>query len=113
MPTGSAWAPGTTIKGWCSHTMYGELNRTSTLLYALRKYAPELHTHQLRHFFGTQLMEAGVALPRVSALMGHSSIAVTAGIYLHPDATGDRAAVELLAGRVAGVKWRRNGGGGR
>ena len=28
-------------------TMYGELNRTSTLLYALRKYAPDLHTHQL------------------------------------------------------------------
>ena len=84
-------------------TMYGGLNRTSTLLYALRKYAPDLHTHQLRHFFGTQLMEAGVALPRVSALMGHSSIAVTAAIYLHPDAAGDREAVELLAGRVAGV----------
>ena len=87
-------------------TMYGEFNRTSTLLYALRKYAPDLHTHQLRHFFGTQLMEAGVALPRVSALMGHASIAVTAGIYLHPDAAGDRDAVELLAGRVAGA----NGG---
>ena len=87
-------------------TMYGGLNRTSTLLYALRKYAPDLHTHQLRHFFGTQLMEAGVALPRVSALMGHASIAVTAGIYLHPDAAGDRDAVELLAGRVAGA----NGG---
>ena len=85
-------------------TMYGGLNRTSTLLYALRKYAPDLHTHQLRHFFGTQLMEAGVALPRVSALMGHSSIAVTAAIYLHPDVDGDRDAIDLLATRMSGGK---------
>lgn len=85
-------------------TMYGGLNRTSTLLYALRKYAPQLHTHQLRHFFGTQLMEAGVALPRVSALMGHSSIAVTAAIYLHPDVDGDRDAIDLLATRMSGGK---------
>ena len=87
-------------------TMYGELNRTSTLLYALRKYAPDLHTHQLRHFFATQLMEAGVALPRVSALLGHANIGVTANIYIHPDAAGDRDAIELLAGRVSGA----NGG---
>ena len=81
-------------------TMYGTPNRTSTLNYALRKYAPELHVHQLRHFAATQLMELGVALPRVAALLGHSSIGVTAGIYIHPNAAGDRDAMELLTVRV-------------
>ena len=81
-------------------TMYGGLNRTSTLLHALRKYAADLHTHQLRHFFATQLMEAGVALARVSALMGHSHIGVTAAIYIHPDADGDREAIALLSARL-------------
>ena len=98
--------PGTGIKGWSSRRCTGSSTGRVLCCTRSRKYAPDLHTHQLRHFFGTQLMEAGVALPRVSALMGHASIAVTAGIYLHPDAAGDRDAVELLAGRVAGA----NGG---
>ena len=73
---------------------------TRTILRAVRRYAPDLHTHQLRHFFATQLMEAGVALSRVSALLGHSTIAVTSAFYIHPNEDGDRAAIDLLAGRM-------------
>ena len=71
-------------------TMYGGLNRTSTLLYALRKYAPDLPHPPTPPLLRDAVDGSGVALPRVSALMGHSSIAVTAAIYLHPDVDGDR-----------------------
>ena len=84
----------------------GRLMHTDTILQALRKFAPELRTHDLRHFFATQIMEAGVALPRIRDLLGHSSIAVTANTYIHPDAAGDRDAIDLLAARMTAA----NGG---
>ena len=79
---------------------HGGPQHTTRILKTVHQFAPELHTHQLRHFFATQLMEAGVALPRVSLLLGHSSVAVTAGFYLHPDEAGDREAIARHAARV-------------
>ena len=79
----------------------GGLRYTRDIERAIHKYASDLHPHQLRHFFATQLMEAGIALSRVSSLLGHSTIAVTANTYIHPDAAGDRDAIELLATRMA------------
>ena len=79
---------------------HGGPQHTTRILKTIHRYAPELHTHQLRHFFATQLMEAGVALPRVSLLLGHHSVTVTAGFYLHPDEAGDREAIALHAARM-------------
>ena len=81
---------------------HGGPQHTTRILKTVHQFAPELHTHQLRHFFATQLMEAGVALPRVSLLLGHSSVAVTAGFYLHPDEAGDREAIARHAARMGG-----------
>ena len=87
---------------------HGGPQHTTRILKTVKKFAPELHTHQLRHFFATQLMEAGVALPRVSLLLGHSSVAVTAAFYLHPDEAGDREAIDRHAARM-GVSGGVNG----
>jgi integrase len=51
--------------------------------------------HDLRHSFATRLVMAGVALPVVQRLMGHSSITTTAR-YLHSTDDDARAAVNLL-----------------
>jgi len=54
-----------------------------------------LRWHDLRHTFGTRLAMAGVALPTVQRLMGHSSITTTSR-YLHSTDQDARKAIELL-----------------
>ena len=68
---------------------------------ALRAYGT--HPHALRHFFGTQMFEAGASLLLVSRLMGHANIGITAAIYVHPGTAGDREAIDLLTERISGV----------
>ena len=50
-----------------------------------------------------------MALPRVSLLLGHSSVAVTAGFYLHPDEAGDREAIARHAARMGDFAGGVNG----
>jgi len=56
----------------------------------------DVHPHDRRRTFGSWLAQAGVDIRRVSELMGHSNIRVSASVYAHL-ALGDRAdAVEVL-----------------
>jgi integrase len=52
--------------------------------------------HAARHTTASLLLEAGEPLERVSAILGHSSLAITADIYAHVSPRARRAAVERL-----------------
>jgi integrase len=53
--------------------------------------------HDLRHTYGSLLLEANAPLKYVSEQMGHSSIQVTAEVYCHKLASGNTAHVARLS----------------
>lgn len=54
-----------------------------------------LNIHELRHTFGTLLREDGVDIYTIQKLLGHSSIAITAQIYVHNDIDVLRKAMRI------------------
>lgn len=54
---------------------------------------PFLTLHELRHTYGTVLREKGVDIYTISKLMGHSSIDVTASVYVYNDVEVLRKAI--------------------
>lgn len=52
--------------------------------------------HQLRHAFGSNIVDAGGTLDEVAELLGHASMS-SSQVYLHPDPTRLRDAVERVA----------------
>ncbi len=62
-------------------------SRTSKILKRMAKECdlPPITLHGIRHTFGTVLREKGVDIYSISKLLGHSSIGVTASIYVHND----------------------------
>jgi integrase len=55
----------------------------------------DVHPHDLRRTFGSWLVQAGVGIERVSELLRHSDIGVTARVYAHlrPDDLASAAAI--------------------
>ena len=43
---------------------------------------PKITVHGLRHLYATILIEQGVPIPKISALLGHSSVHTTFDFYL-------------------------------
>ena len=66
-----------------------------------RKVTP----HQLRHAWGSALMDAGGGIDEVQELLGHASMASTQ-VYVHPDPARLRAAVDRVAVPRAGEAAR-------
>lgn len=62
--------------------------------------------HQLRHAFGSNLVDAGGSVDEVQELLGHASLSSTQ-IYIHPDPGRLRVAVDRVPGP------REQGGAGR
>jgi len=60
---------------------------------------PPARLHDARHAFGSHLLAAGVSIPLVSRILGHSSPAITMAIYAHD--LKDGAHDELRRGMVA------------
>lgn len=56
-----------------------------------------VHFHTLRHSFATRLLELGVDIQTVSALLGHSSARTTLDFYGHSLPERRRQAIALLA----------------
>jgi integrase/recombinase XerC len=60
-----------------------------------RRAKVELTPHRLRHTFGKSLVDAGVSLDKVAAILGHDRLETTA-IYTRPSARDLENAVKLL-----------------
>lgn len=57
---------------------------------------PHLKFHSLRHTFATRCIECGCDYKSLSELLGHSNVAITMNIYVHPQMELKRKCVELL-----------------
>jgi integrase len=72
---------------------------------------PQLHFHELRHTFATLMAEHGpehgVGLKDVSAMLGHSTTAITADLYTHVT-TGMRRRVANAAEAIVGRRGPSN-----
>ena len=69
-------------------TDYGTPMHPDTVLDEVQKNAERrglehITLHSLRHTFASLCIEDGVSVTDISAFLGHSSPAVTTGIYLH------------------------------
>ncbi len=60
-----------------------------------KKAGVDLHTHSLRHYFGTRLVEKGANIRAVQELMGHSSLNTTQ-VYLGVTSKHLESAIKLL-----------------
>jgi len=55
----------------------------------------DFHSHLLRHYFATKLVEKGVDFITISAILGHSKM-TTSLLYSHTDKEKKKRAVEHL-----------------
>lgn len=58
---------------------------------------PLIVFHGLRHTFATRCIESGCDYKTVSALLGHSNIATTLNLYVHPNLEQKRRCIEKMS----------------
>jgi integrase len=56
----------------------------------------DMNFHALRHTFATRCIESGCDVKTVSVLLGHSNIATTLNLYVHPGAEQKAKAVDKM-----------------
>lgn len=93
-----------------SEYIFGVSNRAAeprTLQRRFRRQMERLgitgvHFHTLRHSFATRLLELGIDVKTVSALLGHCSAKTTLDFYAHVLIDRQRSAMERLAASWGG-----------
>jgi integrase len=73
----------------------GSVSRTVSRLCRTLGLPQGASLHTVRHSHASLLLERGVDIATVSALLGHSSVATTAAIYSHAIRGKDRAAAQV------------------
>ena len=58
---------------------------------------PPIRFHALRHTFATRCIESGCDYKTVSVILGHSSLATTMDLYVHPGFAEKKKAIEKMA----------------
>lgn len=83
----------------------GECMEPRKLQRRLKKYTEEcgidgVHFHTLRHTFATRCVEAGFDMKTLSEILGHSNVATTMNLYVHPNLELKRENMNRLYARV-------------
>jgi integrase len=102
LAAGSAWNDG----GWVFTTELGTVVDPSNALhwwYRLTERAGvgRRRLHASRHTAATLMLDRGVPLEVVSAVLGHTGLAITADVYARPTADAKRRALETVATALA------------
>jgi integrase len=58
---------------------------------------PQIRFHDLRHSCATILLDAGESLERVSKLLGHSSIRITADVYAYVSPEATKSSADIMS----------------
>jgi integrase len=92
-------SPGATER--CFSTTVGTVPQPSNLLRALHGTCraagvPELRVHDLRHVHATLAIRHGADLKSLQRRLGHSSLAMTLGLYAHAVSSGDEQTAAAL-----------------
>jgi len=82
-PIGTMIDPANALKWWQDVTERAGLGRR--------------RMHAARHTAATLMLDRGVPLELVSAVLGHAGLAITADVYARPTADAKRRALETLA----------------
>lgn len=69
--------------------------------HAERMGAGGIRFHDLRHFYATEAIDAGIPMPVVQRQLGHTLLSTTQNIYTHAESSAVEAAAELLDARWA------------
>jgi len=76
------------------------LNRHFKHVLAAAGLPPDIRIHDLRHTAGSTAAAAGVATAAITAMLGHSSTAITQKLYIHEDREGTKRAMEEIERRT-------------